>query len=350
MISIIIPCGYFNDSELEKDRLIKFIKQLESFKYVRFNDGDELIFVESSPRQRLKSTIKNYANQLNVSWQYIYIEPRKEDDGFFNQSLVKNLGTKLAKNDFVLYINSDIILQNNALEQLKASFEFDKDKFIICARHDIFLDNSEINEDFFNAINIESNYETKLLKLQDSGWYYNLKIEAKIGISSNLKIFTNKNYINKLNYDFLSGYIVFGDFFAYKKEYALKYPFDENCLALTDAFIRDILFSNIKALRLFTLHSYTSCFHLSGKDYQGQTKEGDPKRIRLHRDQLYLTEKYPELYWWSIFGYHKEYKEFIDKRFTKEQVQDLIEKYSTDIHWKYFTDREDFTNYYNIKK
>lgn len=353
MISIIIPCGKFSNSDLENDRFIKFSKQLESFEYINFNSTDEIIFVESSPEKpRLKSFIFDHMYRLGLQYQYVYVEPRKEDEGFFNQSLIKNIGISLAKNDFILYINSDIILQNNALTILKQAFEENSNRFIICARHDIFLNNIEVNQEFFSSINKDENYQQKEIILEDAGWYVCLDRDYRMEtekIINNIKLFTSSEYNNKLNYDFMSGYIVFGDFIAVKKSLILQNPFDNNCLALTDAFIRDILFSRIKDLEFYPIHHLTSCFHLSGNDYQGQVKENDPKRIRLHKDQFYLMNTYPELKRWAVFGWHKEYRDFVNMTFTEEEIQNFVDKYFTNILKKYFTDKLEFEQEYNIK-
>ena len=350
MISIIIPCGKFDSSDLENDRLIKFSKQLESFKYVKFNENDEIIFVESSPNgPKLQNFIRrNYRGSAVL--KYNFIEPRKEDEGFFNQSLIKNVGILIAKNDFILYINSDIILQNNALQTLKQSFEENPNRFIICARHDIFLNNNEVNENFYKSINQIENYQQKEITLEDAGWYYCLDKDYRTEkIKNDIKLFTFQEYNNKLNYDFMSGYIVFGDFIAVKKEFILQNPFDENCLALTDAFIRDILFSRLDNLEFYPIHHLTSCFHLSGSDYQGQVTEDNPKRLRLHHDQEYLMKKYPELNFWSIFGFHKEFIDFINTTFTKEEIKNFVDKYFTAVLRTYYTNKVEFEQEYGIK-
>jgi len=110
-----------------------------------------------------------------------------------------------------------------------------------------------------------------------------------------------------------------------------------------------ILFSRIKDLEFYPIHNEASIFHLSGKDYQGQVIENDPKRIRLHRDQQQLMNTYKELAHWAVFGWHSEYKDFVNKHFTKEDVRDLINKYGTSILKKYFTDKESFEQEYEMK-
>ena len=110
-ISVIIPCGYFSNSDLENDRLIKFTKQLESFQYIDFGINDELVFIEQSPNIRLCVLISDFVEKLNCKKTYSYLKPREEDQGFFNQSLCKNEGIKIAKNENLLFINSDIILK-----------------------------------------------------------------------------------------------------------------------------------------------------------------------------------------------------------------------------------------------
>ncbi len=348
-VSIIIPCGYLSKTETENDRLIKFTKQLQSFQFVDFNRNDELIFIEQSPNEKLLKIIYDFVKKINVKISYSYLKPKKEDGEHFNQSLCKNEGIKIARNENLLFINSDIILKKDSVRLVDKILNENPKSFIICARHDIFLDNVEINEDFFQEINKEENYRERKINLEDTGWYYSLKNPYSKKIETTIKLFTSQKYINKLNYDFLSGYIVFGDFFAYKKEYALQYQFDEKCLALTDVFIRDRLFSNIENLELKMLHESTSCFHLSGKDYQEQIKKGSNKNERLMKDHEYLSDKYEELRVWRLFGFHKEYIEWLNRYFTKEQVKELFEKYATNILKQYFTDKKEFEQEYGIK-
>lgn len=345
-ISIVIVCGYRDSSELENDRMLKFSKCLKTLNKVKFSGNDNVIISEYGKGSKLKSLVNSV---LTIPHEYIFTQ---SNDDVFNQSIAKNRGSEISNNELLLYINSDILLQSNALDVVRSEFEkYGEDTFCYCARTDVFLDNSEIDY-FIEEINDEKNYvmSDKIL-LQDTGWYYCLKMSPKeTPIYYKAKVFRNDKFNQKIIYDFLGGYVVFGDFIAISKNTWSKVKFDENCFSLTDVYLRDMLFDDFKSRHLSTVAEQTACFHLSGKDYAGQTKEGDPKRERLHNDQLYLAEKYERLRPYLIFGFHKEFVSLIAKYYTNEQVKEMIEKYRCSLYWKYFTDRAEFCKQYNVSE
>ena len=338
-VSLIIVCGYLDNSELEKDRLLKFLKCLKAINKIPFLGKDEVIISEYGNEKKLEKIVSNI---LKVPYQYVFT---KKEDKFYNQSIAKNVASELSNNEILFYINSDIILQNNCFEVIKSKYQNLENKFIVCARHDVFLQNEEVDQ-FIDNINIESNYHLQNIKLQDPGWYYALKILPKDGLDLHIKAIYLQNYHRKIMFDFMSGYFVFGDYMVMTKEMYNNCKFDEGCYALTDVYLRDRLLHLGYPVEF--IHNETSCFHLCGIDYMGQMKEDDPKRERLHNDQQYLTEKYPELRHWLVFGFHKENILQIMKYYSKEEVADIINNYRTEVFWKYFDDKDYFCSLFDV--
>ena len=348
-VSIIVTCGYNPDSvqlELEKDRLIKFTKCLSAINKLNFESDDEVIISEYSSKEYLKNIV---FSTLSLGFKKQYICSNKKDSKYFNQSISKNAAIKVANGDILYFINSDIILEKNIFQVIREEFGSEIDnKFCIGMRHDVFIKNEEV-ENFIEEINLNKNYSyTENIKIQDPGWLYALD---KLDESYKVKVFTHPSYKDKMIYDFMQGYFVFGDCFGMSKNTALKFMFDDKCVSLTDVFERDRIFNhNQNGYHFIYLQHKTACFHLSGQDYGAQTKVGTEKEKRLMEDQHYLMNKYDELHFWSIFGYHKDFDLEIAQWYTKKQVKELIEKYRTLIYWKYFTDKSTFCATYNVNE
>jgi len=342
-ISIIIVCGYLNDSELEKDRLIKFSKCLKAINNLKFQGFDNVIVAEYGYENRLEKFVGKNLDVTNIPYEYIFV---KKEGQYYNQSLPKNAASELSKNEILLYINSDIILQPNCLDVIKNAYNDDQNYFGVCARHDVFLKNTEVDNFIIDIAN-SNKYKLQTIVMQDPGWYYAMKHKPINPINLHINTFLDEKYKNNIIYDFLSGYFVFGDFMVMTKEMYNNCKFDEDCFALTDVYLRDRLLNMNYPVKF--LHNETTCFHLCGTDYMGQTKENDPKRDRLHQDQIFLAEKYPELRHWLVFGFHKENLDKILKYYQKQEVIDMIDNYKTELYWQYFTDKDFFCNYFNYK-
>jgi hypothetical protein len=305
-ISIVLICGYFNDSNIEKDRAFKFQSCLKNLNNIEFSEGDNVVISEYGPISKFEKTIKN---TLKVPFKYIHT---KSENGF-NQSIAKNKASEIS-NEIIFYINSDILLQKNVLNVIREEFKKNEKIYCTCARHDVFLKNLEI-DNFIQTINEEKNYENFDTFLDDPGWHYALKKPQRI--NTVVKKYINENYKNKMIYDFQSGYIVFGDFIAITKKTWEKYKFDEKISALTDVFLRHYIFNSDKDYQLSLVHDKTASFHLCGDDYQEQEKEGSGKDLRLKADYNIAVTNYHQCRHWIIFSYRKEYDEMIEKYYFR---------------------------------
>lgn len=338
-VSIIIVCGYYNNTDLENDRLIKFTKCLKALNKLNFQGSDNVIISEYSPVSKLDKITKDI---LKVPRKYVFTK----SSGKFNQSITKNVGSSVSNNEILLYINSDIILESNVLDVLKDEFNKNNKIYCTCARHDVFINNSNVDS-FIEEINKKENFINFNTYLNDPGWHFALKT-PKTSISTIVKTFINQSFKQNITYDFTTGYIVFGDFIAITRETWKRFPFDEKILALTDVFLRDIIFGSDNSYKLSMIHDKTSCFHLGGSDYQEQEKEGSSKDVRLKEDYDVAVNKYEQCRHWCIFSFRKYFEYLVDRYYTKEQVKELIEKYRTEIQWLYFKDRDYFCEKYGV--
>jgi hypothetical protein len=289
---------------------------------------------------KLQTLVKSL---LKINYNYIFT---RIDEPVFNQSIAKNRGTEIAKNDILLYINSDILLQDNALLTVSNVFDVARtDKlFVMCARHDIFITNSLI-ENFSALIHDNNNYSYGVFKIQEPGWHYLLK-NPKVDIEFDAKYFSSLQSYCIVLPDFMSGNLIFGDFFAIKRSTWERFKFDESVLAATDIFLQSLIFTEDDTYMMSFVQQYTSCFHLSGSDYRGQDISGNPKATRMYKDVLHITENYDKLRYWLVFGYKKEYDELIKK--YNINVGYLVNTYFNAHKWKYLSDKEHFCKTYGV--
>ena len=344
-VSIVIVGGVFKSTKDEADRIIKLTKCLKAINHLSFDDGDEVVISEYGMKPYLEKIAAS--TLINIPFKHVYTQ---SDGEHFNQSIAKNRGSEIASGDILLYINSDILLTHNCLSAVKSAFSEDQDRvFAICSRHDAFLSNYQV-DDFIEAINDDSQYQmVEDIAIQDPGWLYALNVSNKSSYPYSIRLFSDERYRKNILPDFMNGYFVFGDFFAVSKNTWERFPFDEQCFALTDVFLRDIVFNHGKnGYKLVTVQEETSCFHLSGQDYAQQTQKGSEKETRLHKDQVYLSEKYEELHHWFIFGFHVWCDEYIQK--FKLDPKSVIEEYRTPIYWQHFQDKEHFCKTYNVSE
>jgi glycosyltransferase involved in cell wall biosynthesis len=344
-ISIVIVGGVFQSTKEEADRIVKFTKCLKALNCLHFEEGDEVVISEFGMKPHLEKVA--LATLQGVPLKHVYTPSEGE---FFNQSIAKNKGSEIASGDIILYINSDILLTHNTLSAIRNAFRDDPDHvFAICSRHDVFLSNYQV-DDFISHINDESKYDVMNdIVVQDPGWLYALDTPNTNPPTYSIRRFIDERYNGMLLHDFMQGYFVFGDCFAVTKNTWKRFPFDDQCLALTDVFLRDMVFNHGKnGYRLVTFQEECSCFHLSGSDYAQQTQSGSPKEQRLHRDQVYLSEKYEELHHWFTFGYHTWCDEHIQK--FGLDAKSMIETYRTPIYWKFFQDKEHFCRTYGVSE
>lgn len=343
-VSIVVIGGYFKHSDVETDRVVKFTKCLKALNNVHFEEGDEVVVSEYGMKRMLDKVAKQYLKQ---PYQHIFTELEGEH---FNQSVAKNRGTEIATGDIILYINSDILLRENFLDELKHTFQSPEDKkFVICPRHDIFVSNMEVDM-LINDINNSENYQlAPEVRVQDPGWLYALDTLPINAPAYRVSAFFHEKYNKKILHDFTQGYFVFGDSFAVTKKTWEQFPFDPNCFALTDVFYRDIVFNHGKnGYEFVDIGNATSCFHLSGDDYAQQTQKGSEKETRLLKDQVYLSEKYDECKHWLLFGFHANYVDKLLEWYTKEYISETIIKYRTPVYWKYFTDKQEFCEIFDV--
>lgn len=344
-ISVVIVGGVFQNTKDEADRIVKFSKCLKALNHLNFEEGDDVVISEFGMKPYLKKIATSILREVPL--KHIYTPSGGE---FFNQSIAKNKGSEIASGDIILYINSDILLTHNTLSAIKNAFKDDPNRvFAICSRHDVFLSNYQV-DDFIYHINDDSKYDViNGIAIQDPGWLYALNTPNTNPPKYSIRRFVDDRYGNVLLHDFMHGYFVFGDCFAVTKNTWKKFQFDNQCFALTDVFLRDMVFNHGKnGYKLVTFQEECSCFHLSGLDYAQQTQPGSPKEKRILRDHVYLLEKYQELHHWAVFGYHT----WCDKHIQQFELdaKSLMETYRTQIYWKFFQDKEHFCKTYGVSE
>ena len=109
-ISIIIPT---------KDRIQDIARCLESI-LIQTILPDEVIIVDSSDTEELKSTFNSFDN-LNIG--YVHIEVDKKFKG--SQQIAMNVGLDNSDGDILIFLDDDVILDKNYIENIVRVFEND---------------------------------------------------------------------------------------------------------------------------------------------------------------------------------------------------------------------------------
>ena len=113
--SIVIP-SYNN-----KTQLINTLKNLALQNYPR--DEYEVILVDDGSTDRTKKAVKHFMDQypsLNLKAIYLpRVMERKTGDGRFRAGIARNLGGKYSEGEILAFLDSDILVPSDYLEQLK---------------------------------------------------------------------------------------------------------------------------------------------------------------------------------------------------------------------------------------
>ena len=83
--------------------------------YLNMSKGDELIIIDNNSSDKTKEILKKYYKRSNTK---IYLS-----DQNLGVSDGRNFGASISKNDFLAFIDSDIVLHKNSLENAKKSFD-----------------------------------------------------------------------------------------------------------------------------------------------------------------------------------------------------------------------------------
>ena len=103
-ISIIV--SIFN----RKDELTELLKSL-----VNQSDMDfEVIIIDDGSSVDLLPTIQDFENNLNISYY------KKENTG---PGLSRNFGAKKAKNEWLVFVDSDVIVEKNYIQNIKNNLQ-----------------------------------------------------------------------------------------------------------------------------------------------------------------------------------------------------------------------------------
>lgn len=106
MNSISIIIAIYN----RRDELFELLNSLS-----RQSDKDfEIIVVDDGSKIDLSNTIQLFENQLNISFY------QKINSG---PGLTRNYGAKRAKNDWLVFVDSDVIVENDYIESIKKDLE-----------------------------------------------------------------------------------------------------------------------------------------------------------------------------------------------------------------------------------
>lgn len=106
MNSISIIIAIYN----RRDELFELLNSLS-----RQSDKDfEIIVVDDGSKIDLSNTIQLFENQLNISFY------QKNNSG---PGLTRNYGAKRAKNDWLVFVDSDVIVENDYIESIKKDLE-----------------------------------------------------------------------------------------------------------------------------------------------------------------------------------------------------------------------------------
>jgi hypothetical protein len=342
--SIIITCGYIakekrEDYDLENERLFAFEKCLLNLKDFDYSKGDEIVISEYGDSSKLKMFA--HKSLEGCDFQYIFTK-----GSGFNQSIAKNAGAEVAKNEILLFINSDVILQKNVFEILRNRFERNPRIFATAARHDVWIEREELTE-FIQIINNHSNYVGFSTNLDDPGWHHALKAPRKL-IPTLIKALSPQVFQGKLIHDFQAGYINYGEFMAFTKDIWRKYPFDPEITAIVDSFIRDIIFGNEEGFSLELVHDETAVFHLSGSDYMGQENQSSGKYKRLIEDLYKAIDKYECMRHIAALAYFPEFDDLIEKH--NIPVKQIFDEYSTPFMKKYAKNKEIASKKYGLSQ
>lgn len=151
MFSIIVPC--FNE-------LASLKKMLRSFTWQQAAVPFEIILIDNNSHlEDLNAAYLDYFNQLPL---YLIKQPQLAST--FSPSRARNLGLKLARYDWIITLDSDIILNPNYLQSLQQIVAQKNNPFLIGER--IFVDANHYDDQQFSAehlselqpVNSRSNY------------------------------------------------------------------------------------------------------------------------------------------------------------------------------------------------
>lgn len=339
-IGLVITAGYLNNAQnksLENDRLLKFYQVLKTLRAIKKQEDDQIVVSEFGESSKLRGLCDSILGK-----KYIYVFSSSKES-IFNQAEVKNAGAEKCNTDVVLFINSDVVLSSNVFDVLRQEFEKNSNIFCTCARTDVFIKNSQV-EELLKQIN-KNGYPKINIEIDDPGWQYVLKIPQK-KILSKIKIYEPTGNITTVLHDFRNGYINYGEFIALSKEVWNRNKFDKDLPVLTDSYIRDKVFHTEKDCKLVLVHDKVICCHLSGSDFMGQEINGSEKDLRLKKDLITAANKYEYMKHWLVFSYRPEFDNLIDK--LKIPFKEIWNQYSTEFSRKYFKYNEEIKKWINM--
>jgi hypothetical protein len=297
---IIVPCALLSKSKEEIERFQSFRFMLDRINSIKNQPKNiKWVFCETYiDTPKLEKTIISRVKNLQINKNFLYCSLQ---NNAVDQIKIWNYVVANFEFDFVIFTHSDILFSSNLYDVINSRI-IDIDKNYYAFRFDITK--------YQNFGNIDDIKKQKINDFYDFGFKYvkdtvGLKYCSyfEMAVPSQLSIYSPKHIPES--------------FIAMSKKSFNRIGASEFISYHNDVLVRDI--SAINRIDEEWLNDELILLHLRGIDDAKKTIEKD------NQIQQQIIEKYPQLWFYSLFRYDNRFNTIIDK--NRDKAKYIFENY-----------------------